>query len=80
MKADLVSFYTTSNLFLNPDAGERAVVIKTGDGDYMILIGTWTGFARGIAGRRGNERTYLFYNYVNNLNESILITNGLVST
>lgn len=46
-------FQTSENISLNPGAGERAVLIKTGEGDSMILIGKWTGFVRGVAGTRG---------------------------
>lgn len=46
---------TSENISLNPGAGERAVLIKTGEGDSMILIGKWTGFVRGVAGTRGKQ-------------------------
>jgi hypothetical protein len=41
------------NLTLNPGAGERAIVIKTEEGDSLILVGRWSGFVRGKAGKRG---------------------------
>ena len=43
------------NLSLKPGAGERAVLVKTEEGDSMILIGKWTGFVRGIPGSRSKH-------------------------
>lgn len=40
-------FKTSGNISLNPSAGERAILIKTGHGDSMILVGKWTGFVWG---------------------------------
>lgn len=40
-------FKTSGNISLNPSAGERAILIKTGLGDSMILVGKWTEFVWG---------------------------------
>lgn len=40
-------FKTSGNISLNPSAGERAILIKTGHGDSMILVGKWTEFVWG---------------------------------
>lgn len=40
-------FKTSGNISLNPSAGERAILIKTGQGDSMILVGKWTEFVWG---------------------------------
>lgn len=39
--------------FLNPSAGERAVLVKTGRGDSMIIAGKWFGFRQGKEGAIG---------------------------
>lgn len=39
--------------FLNPSAGERAVLVKTGRGDSMIIAGKWFGFLQGKEGAIG---------------------------
>lgn len=44
----------SGNLSLNPSEKERAILIKTGEGDSMILVGKWTGFVRGVPGIKGN--------------------------
>lgn len=43
-----VFFKTSENISLNPSAGERAILIKTGHGDSMILVGKWTEFVWGM--------------------------------
>lgn len=43
----------SGNLSLNPSEKERAILIKTGEGDSMILVGKWTGFVRGVPGIKG---------------------------
>ena len=38
---------------LNSKQGQRALLIKTEEGDWGILIGQWTGFRRGKPGTKG---------------------------
>ena len=40
---------------LNPRAGERAVLIKNNQGDWGIVTGKWTGFRKGVPGKRGKK-------------------------
>ncbi|XP_045187309.2 uncharacterized protein LOC123545092 [Mercenaria mercenaria] len=43
---------------LNPKQGERAVLIKNNQGDWGILVGRWTGFKRGVAGKYSERAVY----------------------
>lgn len=47
-------------MYLNPLAGERAVVIKNHLGDWGFVVGKWKGFKRGKAGFKG--KYYINYN------------------
>ncbi|XP_061192853.1 uncharacterized protein LOC133201068 [Saccostrea echinata] len=40
------------NITLDPGSGERAIVVKSEEGDSLILVGKWNGFLRGIPGSR----------------------------
>ena len=40
---------------LDPKKGERAILIKNGNGDWGILVARWDGYRRGIPGKRGNK-------------------------
>ncbi|XP_062592625.1 uncharacterized protein LOC134254077 [Saccostrea cucullata] len=42
------------NIWLEPSSGERAIVIKTEEGDSLILVGKWVEFLRGRRGVPGN--------------------------
>lgn len=43
--------------FLNPSAGERAILVKTGHCDSMIVAGKWFGFLRRKEGKNGTQST-----------------------
>ena len=47
---------------LDPQKGERAVLIKNNDGDWGILIGRWEGFRRGIPPKARNGKLQLTEN------------------
>ena len=40
-------------MYLNPVAGERAVVIKNNEGDWAFVVGRWKGYKKGKAGVSG---------------------------
>ena len=61
---------------LNPGAGERAVLIKTEEGDSLILIGKWTGVLRGVpASIRKHFSSFKFYTLDLHCNVLCLIEN-----
>ena len=41
------------SVYLNPMAGERAVVIKNAGGDWAFVVGRWKGYRKGVAGIAG---------------------------
>ena len=52
-------------LTLNPRAGERAVLIKNFEGDWGLVTGKWTGFRKGVAGRKGTLPLSMCFGNVN---------------
>ena len=41
------------SVYLNPVAGERAIVIKNNAGDWAFVVGRWKGYKKGQAGKKG---------------------------
>ncbi|KAK7102022.1 uncharacterized protein [Littorina saxatilis] len=42
-------------VYLNPVAGERAVVVKNNTGDWAFVVGRWKGYKRGVPGVAGTR-------------------------
>ena len=42
-------------VYLNPVAGERAVLIKNNAGDWAFVVGRWKGFRKGVPGVAGKS-------------------------
>lgn len=43
------------SVYLNPVAGERAVLIKNNAGDWAFVVGRWKGFRKGVPGVAGKS-------------------------
>ena len=44
-----------SALSLDPQKGDRGIVIKNNNGDWAVLVGRWTGVKKGIPGVKGQD-------------------------